>query len=71
MQVIDLQNTALQRIGDAFAFQYPNLTTVTLPDTVTEVGNNFLRECNKLQVIDLQNTALQRIGDALLFNIPI
>ena len=62
---IDLKRTkqGIQKIGDAFAAECPRLSTVVLPETVTEVGNTFLEQCQALQVIDLQNTALQRVGD--------
>ena len=40
----------------------PNLSAVYLPDAVTEIGSEFLRECQNITRINLQNTGLQTVG---------
>ena len=42
MECIDLRNTALQRIGSGFGCECRGLTKVYLPDSVSEVDENFL-----------------------------
>ena len=42
LEMIDLRNTALRRIGRCFALNCNSLTHVYLPDTVSEVGFKFL-----------------------------
>ena len=51
-------HTALQQVGEYFAFDCQSLTTVVLPDTVTEVGKVFLTECGRVQVTS-GSTAVQ------------
>ena len=43
-------HTALQTVGSCFAAGCSSLTTVVLPDTVTEVGRGFLDECGRVEV---------------------
>ena len=43
LQVIDLQNTALQRVGGNFARNSPHVTTVALPDTVTDIDTALIQ----------------------------
>ena len=83
--LIDLKNTALQRVRDCdgyfnfcgfdrvvkgFAHDCPNLTSVLLPDTLTEIGDHFVGKCERIQLIDLNNTALQRVGKHFASDCP-
>ena len=52
-------------IGD-FAFSNPNLTKVTLPSTITNIGNNAFRQCEKLESINLPE-GLLTIGDSAFY----
>ena len=40
----------MSRVGDHFAHDCLSLTTVVLPDTVTEVGEDFLTMCGRVEV---------------------
>ena len=51
-------HTALHTVGGYFAFRCLSLTTVVLPDTVTEVDTMFLLECGRVQVTS-GSTAVQ------------
>ena len=62
LRLADLRRTSLQTIGDEFLVHCPFLTTVTLPPTVTEVGDMFLWGCHHLQSVDMRHTALRKIG---------
>ena len=59
LKTVDLRNTGLQRIGENFAHACPHLTTVALPDTLTEVRDNFVVRCESLNRLDLRHTGLQ------------
>ena len=71
LRELDLRHfTSVTKIGDSFAFGCSlfscSLTAFHLPDSVTEIGRNFLVQCagQALSVIDLsRNTALQCIGE--------
>ena len=43
-------HTALHTVGRYFASGCKSLTTVVLPDTVTEVGTVFLSRCGRVEV---------------------
>ena len=49
---------ALHTIGDWFAYKCYRLTTVVLPDTVTEVSSRFLSFCGRVEVTS-GSTAVQ------------
>ena len=59
---LDLRRTSLESIGSSFLEGCRNLTTVTLPPSLTEVGDRFLRGCTRLQRVDMGHTALQTVG---------
>ena len=44
--------------------------TTAAADTVTEISDSFLRECQELQIIDLKNTVVQRVGDSFASYCP-
>ena len=58
-KLIHLKNT-LQTVGCNIAYQSPNLTTVTLPDTVTEVGAAFLDASDRVVKVSGSLTAVVR-----------
>ena len=45
---VDMRHTVLHTVGEYFACGCPRLTTVMLPDTVTEVGVGFLDGCGRV-----------------------
>ena len=47
-----IDDKTVTSIGD-YAFGNPNLTKVTLPSTITNIGNNAFRQCAKLESINL------------------
>ena len=60
---IDLRWTSLRKIGSNFLCGCESLTTVTLPPSLTEVGNCFLAYCDSLQRVDMGHTALHTVGE--------
>ena len=50
-----MRHTALRTIGGYFAAYCPHLTTVVLPDTVSDVGGWFLEECGRVEVTSGSN----------------
>ena len=54
----------VEKISDRFASGCDSLTSVELPECVTEIGSEFLSVCTSMECIDLRNTALQRIDEA-------
>ena len=62
------KKSVLQRMGAWFLSRCPVLTTVILPDVLTEVGPNFLAECCNVQYLDLKNTALRKVGGLFAYN---
>ena len=48
---VDMRHTALHTVGGGFAYGCYCLTTVYLPDTVTEIGRGFLNGCRRVEVI--------------------
>lgn len=52
-------------IGE-YAFSNPNLTKVTLPSTITNIGINAFRQCEKLESINLPE-GLLTIGDSAFY----
>ena len=54
----------LTAIGD-FAFSFKDLTSVTIPATVTSIGRNAFAACASLTTVDLSNASgLNTIGDS-------
>ena len=43
-------HTTLHTVGEMFAADCSSVTTVVLPDTVTEVGKEFLDGCGRVEV---------------------
>ena len=61
---VDFRQTSLRRIGDVCLTHNEYLSAVTLPPSLTELGQWFLKSCDKrLKCVDLRNTALRTIGD--------
>ena len=53
----------ITRVGSgAFAYSVPNLKEVTLPSTLTEVGDNAFNSCSKLARLNFKPAAECRIG---------
>ena len=53
----------ITRVGPgAFAYSVPNLKEVTLPSTLTEVGDNAFNSCSKLARLNFKPAAECRIG---------
>ena len=51
----------LTYLGDG-AFEYTNLSKITIPSTLTEIGDNAFRKCEYLGKVQLSE-GLQKIGD--------
>ena len=64
---IDLRRTQVERIGAQFLFGCPNLTSVELPQSLTEVGPLFLNGCSKLRYLDFRRTSVKRIAARCLY----
>ena len=64
---IDLRRTSLRRIGSEFLHNCKSLTTVTLPPSLTEVGERFLWGCSSLPRVDMGQTALHTIGERFAY----
>ena len=60
---IDFRRTLLQRIDSEFLNDCDSLTTVSLPRSLTEVGDLFLARCTSLRSVDMGRTALQTVGE--------
>ena len=59
---VDLTRTSLRRIGTFSLSGSVSLRTVTLPRSLTEVGDLFLTSCTNLRSVDMGHTALQTVG---------
>ena len=62
---VDLRRTSLLRMGDCFLRGSQFLTSVTFPPSLTEVGCDFLQDCEKLHCVDMGHTALHGVGRRL------
>ena len=62
LQELNLRHTSLLYVGDHFLNYCKNLTSVEMPDCLTDIGSEFLSGCDKLESINLRNTAIQKIG---------
>ena len=51
---------------DNAAFQYSDITSVTIPNTVTDIGNKSFYQCMKLKSIDIPNS-VEKIGDEVFY----
>ena len=67
---VDLRRTSLRRIGHYFLIGCRYLTAVTLPPSLTVVGNVFLGYCSTLQSVDMGHTALHTVGRGFAYNCP-
>ena len=59
---VDLQRTYIRGMGDEWLTRCANLTSVTLPASLSEVGDDFLSACPQLQHVDIRHTRLPRVG---------
>ena len=68
LETIDLRrSTKLHRIGADFLSGCEQVTSVILPESLTETAKHFLSRCKNLQRIDLKRTSLQRTGSNMLY----
>ena len=47
-----------------FAFEYTSITSVTLPNSITSIGNRAFRDCSSLTSINLPNSITSIVGGA-------
>ena len=67
---VDLRRTSLRRMGRLSLTWNDNLTSVTFPPSLTEVGGEFLLRCNSLQCIDMGHTAVHTFGYGFAAHCP-
>ena len=66
LEELDLSNTSVQRLGQWFLSGCTSVTTVKLPDSLTEISDQFMLTCTSLEELDLSNTSVQRLGHRFL-----
>ncbi len=62
---LNLKNIEIREIPDNFLARNENLISLTLPNTLSQVGNTFLYYCDGLRSLTLPNT-LSQVGDSFL-----
>lgn len=58
----------LTTIGEYAFYNHPNIVTVTVPNTVTEIGNQAFGGCNNLENCDLSGCNLTTISHSCFYN---
>ena len=62
LQSVDLRRTTLQKIGRLCAAACTRLALLLLPDTVTDVGDDFLLDCGRVEVAGLSSAVQAALG---------
>ena len=66
----DSQGRPVTAIGDGAFRGHAGITSVTLPASVTEIGNAAFADCTTLERVNLTGSSLTRIGDGAFVNCP-
>jgi hypothetical protein len=63
LKSLNMSNTSITTINSGFMENCINLESISLPKTLTTIGNSFMHKCKNLETIDLSNTVITTVGD--------